>query len=31
MDLEQLTGFVEVARLGSFTRAAEALHLAQVG
>ncbi|QHF21109.1 LysR family transcriptional regulator [Rathayibacter sp. VKM Ac-2762] len=29
MDLEQLTGFVEVARLGSFTRAAEELHLAQ--
>ncbi|PPF22070.1 LysR family transcriptional regulator [Rathayibacter sp. AY1A7] len=29
VDLEQLTGFVEVARLGSFTRAAEELHLAQ--
>ena len=29
MNLEQLTGFVEVARLGSFTRAAEELHLAQ--
>lgn len=29
MDLEQLTGFVEVARLGSFTRAADELHLAQ--
>ncbi|PPF41105.1 LysR family transcriptional regulator [Rathayibacter sp. AY1A3] len=29
VDLEQLTGFVEVARLGSFTRAAEKLHLAQ--
>ncbi|PPG06625.1 MULTISPECIES: LysR family transcriptional regulator [unclassified Rathayibacter] len=29
VDLEQLTGFVEVAHLGSFTRAAEELHLAQ--
>ncbi|PPG22363.1 LysR family transcriptional regulator [Rathayibacter sp. AY1E8] len=29
VDLEQLTGFAEVARLGSFTRAAEELHLAQ--
>ncbi|PPH98925.1 LysR family transcriptional regulator [Rathayibacter sp. AY1D1] len=29
VDLEQLTGFIEVARLGSFTRAAEELHLAQ--
>ncbi|PPF17302.1 MULTISPECIES: LysR family transcriptional regulator [unclassified Rathayibacter] len=29
VDLEQLIGFVEVARLGSFTRAAEELHLAQ--
>ncbi|TDE08023.1 LysR family transcriptional regulator [Jiangella asiatica] len=29
MTLEQLRGFVEVARLGHFTRAAEHLHLAQ--
>lgn len=29
MNLEQLRGFVEVARLGHFTRAAELLHLAQ--
>ncbi|WP_185020220.1 MULTISPECIES: LysR family transcriptional regulator [unclassified Rathayibacter] len=29
MNFEQLSGFVEVARLGSFTRAAEELHLAQ--
>ncbi|MBS1698566.1 MAG: LysR family transcriptional regulator [Actinobacteria bacterium] len=29
MNLEQLRGFVEIARLGSFTRAAEELHLAQ--
>lgn len=29
MNLEQLTGFVEVAQLGNFTRAAERLHLAQ--
>lgn len=29
MNLEQLRGFVEVARLGHFTRASEALHLAQ--
>ncbi|WP_116951049.1 LysR family transcriptional regulator [Jiangella endophytica] len=29
MNLEQLRGFVEVARLGHFTRAAEQLHLAQ--
>jgi DNA-binding transcriptional LysR family regulator len=29
MNLEQLRGFVEVARLGNFTRAAEALYLAQ--
>ncbi|PZF85907.1 LysR family transcriptional regulator [Jiangella anatolica] len=29
MNLEQLRGFVEVARLGHFTRAAEHLHLAQ--
>lgn len=29
MNLEQLASFVEVARLGNFTRAAEHLHLAQ--
>lgn len=29
MNLEQLRGFVEVARLGHFTRASEYLHLAQ--
>ncbi len=29
MNLEQLRGFVEVARLGHFTRAAEHLHVAQ--
>lgn len=29
MNLDQLRGFVEVARLGHFTRAAEALHLTQ--
>ncbi|MFC6235044.1 LysR family transcriptional regulator, partial [Leucobacter soli] len=29
MNLEQLTGFVEVAALGHFTRAADRLHLAQ--
>lgn len=29
MNLEQLRGFVEIARLGRFTRAAERLHLAQ--
>jgi DNA-binding transcriptional LysR family regulator len=29
MNLEQLRGFVEVARLGHFTRASETLHLAQ--
>lgn len=29
MNLEQLRGFVEVARLGHFTKAAENLHLAQ--
>jgi len=29
MNLEQLRGFVEVARLGHFTRASEHLHLAQ--
>ena len=29
MNLEQLAGFVEVARLGNFTKAAEQLHLAQ--
>jgi DNA-binding transcriptional LysR family regulator len=29
MNLEQLRGFLEVARLGHFTRAAEALHLTQ--
>src|SRR5690606_40426214 len=29
MNLEQLRGFVEVARLGHFTRASESLHLAQ--
>lgn len=29
MNLEQLRGFTEVARLGHFTRAAETLHLAQ--
>lgn len=29
MNLEQLRGFVEVARMGHFTRAAEALHLTQ--
>ena len=29
MNLEQLRSFVEVARLGNFTRAAEQLHLAQ--
>ncbi|WP_127818735.1 LysR family transcriptional regulator [Microbacterium sp. CPCC 204701] len=29
MNLEQLRAFVEVARLGNFTRAAERLHLAQ--
>lgn len=29
MNLEQLRGFAEVARLGHFTRAAEQLHLAQ--
>ncbi|MGO3662992.1 LysR family transcriptional regulator, partial [Microbacterium gubbeenense] len=29
MTLEQLRGFVEVARTGHFTRAAERLHLAQ--
>ncbi len=29
MNLEQLRGFVAVARLGNFTRAAEQLHLAQ--
>ena len=29
MNLEQLRGFVEVARIGHFTRAAEQLHLAQ--
>lgn len=29
MNLEQLRGFVEVARLGHFTRASEQLHLAQ--
>ena len=29
MNLEQLGSFVEVARVGNFTRAAEALHLAQ--
>ncbi|MEJ6488993.1 LysR substrate-binding domain-containing protein [Leucobacter sp. USCH14] len=29
MNLEQLRGFVEIARLGHFTRAAERLHLAQ--
>jgi DNA-binding transcriptional LysR family regulator len=29
MNLEQLRGFAEVARLGHFTRAAEALHLTQ--
>ncbi|GAB6856880.1 LysR substrate-binding domain-containing protein [Microbacterium xylanilyticum] len=29
MNLEQLRGFVEIARLGNFTRAAEELHLAQ--
>lgn len=29
MNLEQLRGFVEVASLGNFTRAAERLHLAQ--
>ncbi|WP_167131723.1 LysR family transcriptional regulator [Paramicrobacterium chengjingii] len=29
MNLEQLQGFVEIARLGHFTRAAEQLHLAQ--
>lgn len=29
MNLEQLRGFIEVARLGHFTRAAEHLHLAQ--
>jgi DNA-binding transcriptional LysR family regulator len=29
MNLEQLRGFVTVARVGNFTRAAEALHLAQ--
>lgn len=29
MNLEQLQGFVEIARLGHFTRAAEHLHLAQ--
>lgn len=29
MNLEQLTGFVEIAALGHFTRAAEHLHLAQ--
>lgn len=29
MNLEQLTGFVEIARIGHFTRAAEHLHLAQ--
>ena len=29
MNLEQLSSFVEVARLGNFTRAAEQLHLAQ--
>lgn len=29
VNLEQLRGFVEVARLGHFTRAAERLHLAQ--
>lgn len=29
MNLEQLRGFVEIARLGHFTRAAEQLHIAQ--
>lgn len=29
MNLDQLRGFIEVARLGHFTRASEALHLAQ--
>jgi DNA-binding transcriptional LysR family regulator len=29
MNLEQLRGFAEIARLGNFTRAAEHLHLAQ--
>lgn len=29
MNLEQLRGFAEIARIGHFTRAAEALHLAQ--
>lgn len=29
MNLEQLRGFVEVAKLGHFTRASESLHLAQ--
>ncbi|MDO9398359.1 MAG: LysR family transcriptional regulator, partial [Herbiconiux sp.] len=29
MNLEQLRGFVEIATLGNFTRAAEQLHLAQ--
>ncbi|GAA4477923.1 LysR substrate-binding domain-containing protein [Microbacterium panaciterrae] len=29
MNLEQLRGFVEIARIGNFTRAAEELHLAQ--
>ena len=29
MNLDQLRAFVEVARLGNFTRAAEELHLAQ--
>lgn len=29
MNLEQLKGFVEIARIGHFTRAAEQLHLAQ--
>lgn len=29
MNLEQLRGFVEIAQLGNFTRAAERLHLAQ--
>lgn len=29
MNLEQLRGFVEIARVGRFTQAAEALHLAQ--
>jgi len=29
MNLEQLRGFATIARVGHFTRAAEALHLSQ--